>query len=99
MFVVTEDLAHSWPELYFPGAGWVPFEPTAARQAIEWQTVGGSNQYPYGDVAELAATDLQTFREDEIVRQRASGLAAVLVALLAVGVFVILGGDAGPIRH
>ncbi len=90
VFVVTEDLAHSWPELYFPDVGWVPFEPTAARQAIEWQTAGGSNQYPYGDVAELAATDLQTFREDEIVRQRAGGLAAVLIALLTIGVAVIV---------
>jgi transglutaminase-like putative cysteine protease len=28
-YVVTEAQAHSWPELYFPGIGWVPFEPTA----------------------------------------------------------------------
>ena len=30
-YVVTEAQAHSWPELYFPGAGWVPFEPTPAE--------------------------------------------------------------------
>ena len=89
VFVVTEDLAHSWPELYFPGAGWVPFEPTAAQRTIEWQVAGGSDQYPYGDVAALAATDLQTFREDEIVRQRAGGLTAVLILLLAAAVGVI----------
>jgi transglutaminase-like putative cysteine protease len=29
--VVTEDLAHSWPELYFPGWGWVTFEPSGNR--------------------------------------------------------------------
>ncbi len=29
--VVREKDAHSWPELYFPGYGWIPFEPTAAR--------------------------------------------------------------------
>lgn len=28
-YIVTEAQAHSWPELYFPGTGWVPFEPTA----------------------------------------------------------------------
>lgn len=89
-FIVTEDLAHSWPELYFPAAGWVPFEPTAARQLVEWQTAAGSDQYPYGPVAALAASDLQTFREDEIVRRRAGGLAAALVALLAAGVAALL---------
>lgn len=29
--VITEDLAHSWPELYFPGWGWIAFEPTGGR--------------------------------------------------------------------
>jgi hypothetical protein len=30
-FVVTGEDAHSWPEAYFPGYGWVEFEPTPAR--------------------------------------------------------------------
>lgn len=28
-YFVTGMDAHSWPEIYFPGFGWVPFEPTA----------------------------------------------------------------------
>ena len=32
---VTELNAHSWPELYFPGYGWIPFEPTSAQAAPE----------------------------------------------------------------
>lgn len=36
-FLVTEADAHSWPELYFTGIGWVPFEPTAQRSVIEHQ--------------------------------------------------------------
>ena len=31
--VTTHDL-HTWPELYFDGIGWVPFEPTASRGVI-----------------------------------------------------------------
>jgi hypothetical protein len=30
-FVVTEADAHSWAEVYFPGYGWVEFEPTGNR--------------------------------------------------------------------
>jgi transglutaminase-like putative cysteine protease len=34
-FVVSEADAHSWVEIYFPGVGWIPFEPTAARPQLE----------------------------------------------------------------
>lgn len=27
-YVVTEGDAHAWVEVYFPGAGWIPFDPT-----------------------------------------------------------------------
>lgn len=30
VFSVTSDRLHSWPEVLFPGLGWVPFEPTAS---------------------------------------------------------------------
>jgi len=33
-YVVSEADAHSWAEIYFPGVGWVPFEPTAGLPAI-----------------------------------------------------------------
>ena len=34
VFVINEGDAHSWPEVYFPDAGWVPFEPTAGRAEL-----------------------------------------------------------------
>lgn len=33
-YVVTEADAHAWPEIYFPGYGWVEFEPTGGRAPI-----------------------------------------------------------------
>jgi len=33
-FIVTEADAHSWVEVYFPGIGWVDFEPTGGRPAF-----------------------------------------------------------------
>lgn len=30
VYVVKENLAHTWPEVYFPGVGWERFEPTPA---------------------------------------------------------------------
>ena len=34
VWVVTEAEAHSWPEVYFPQYGWIPFEPTAGRSEL-----------------------------------------------------------------
>jgi transglutaminase-like putative cysteine protease len=33
-YVISEAEAHSWPEVYFAGVGWVPFEPTSGRKEI-----------------------------------------------------------------
>jgi len=34
-YIVTEADSHSWVEIYFQGIGWVPFEPTAGRAALD----------------------------------------------------------------
>jgi transglutaminase-like putative cysteine protease len=34
-YAVTERDGHSWPEVYFPGYGWIPFEPTAPFRLFE----------------------------------------------------------------
>ncbi|MDF1519011.1 MAG: transglutaminase-like domain-containing protein [Brevefilum sp.] len=38
IFVVTEDNAHAWPEIYIPPYGWVPFEPTTSLIPFSWDT-------------------------------------------------------------
>lgn len=34
--------AHAWPQVYFPGYGWIGFEPTAAREEISREPVQSS---------------------------------------------------------
>lgn len=36
-WTITEAEAHSWPEVYLYGVGWVPFEPTAGRPTLQRQ--------------------------------------------------------------
>ena len=51
LWIVTEADAHSWPEVYFPEVGWVPFEPTGGRPALE--RIGSSTP---GDLAATSST-------------------------------------------
>jgi transglutaminase-like putative cysteine protease len=79
-FVVREKDAHSWPELYFPEIGWLRFEPTAAQPApLRTPSSDQPPMFVTGGQAQVQA-DLQTFREDEIVRQRVGWLIVVSVA-------------------
>ncbi len=34
-WTITDAQAHSWPEIWLPEMGWIPFEPTAGRSARE----------------------------------------------------------------
>lgn len=44
-YIVTEADAHSWVEIYFPGIGWISFEPTGSRPEIA-RPAGLSPQAP-----------------------------------------------------
>ncbi len=41
-YVYIQRNAHAWVEVFFPGYGWIPFEPTSARPMIEEGNVGTS---------------------------------------------------------
>jgi hypothetical protein len=58
-FVVTEEEAHSWPEVYFPGYGWMAFEPSGYRPPIvrpeessASALTGSEDCYEYNDYGE-----------------------------------------------
>jgi transglutaminase-like putative cysteine protease len=44
VYVVEERDAHTWVEVYFPGYGWIEFEPTAAQAPLERDGDAEQNQ-------------------------------------------------------
>jgi transglutaminase-like putative cysteine protease len=49
-WVVTDHDAHAWVEVWFPGLGWIPFDPTPGRG-----TLGGEYTFASGSQAAVAA--------------------------------------------
>ncbi len=79
-YVVTERDAHAWVEVYFPGCGWVEFEPTPYRSSFIRPLGEEPGPWP-------------TFEPDSAGRVEGTrGLRAVLVlgvAVLALGGFLV----------
>ena len=50
-FLVTQRDAHSWVEVYFPGYGWIEFEPTAGESQLNRPRGTENSANPYGDDA------------------------------------------------
>lgn len=47
-YLYRESNAHAWPEVYFPGYGWIPFEPTAPRSPFEREVGDAGGQVAPG---------------------------------------------------
>lgn len=45
-YQITEEEAHSWPEVFFPGYGWIAFEPSGYRPQIPRPEVATSSVSP-----------------------------------------------------
>ncbi len=52
--LLREDDAHVWVEVFFPGYGWIEFEPSPALPAVDRETLSGA----VGDDADLPLADL-----------------------------------------
>ena len=67
MYTVHRRDAHAWPEVYFPGIGWVEFEPTSSEDPL----VRPSDLFPTGipdsDVTPRASADEEGSRIPEEV--------------------------------
>jgi transglutaminase-like putative cysteine protease len=79
-FRVVESAAHAWVEVYFPGYGWVEFEPTAARAAI---------QYPEVKPMVVGNTRLNATKLDRQPKFDATRYLAWLVVIAALALLVM----------
>lgn len=53
-YVLRERMAHTWVEVYFPGYGWIEFEPTASEEPIDRE--GDEQAQPQDEPASPQAT-------------------------------------------
>lgn len=62
LYTVRQENAHSWPELFFPGYGWVRFEPTPSQPVPVRPEESPAGTIPASD--ELTAEDLAALSLD-----------------------------------
>jgi len=60
VYAVTNQQAHTWPEVYFTGVGWVPFEPTPGRGVPGAQNYTGVPAAEVGQSATNPGTTVTT---------------------------------------
>lgn len=65
VYAVRQRDAHAWPEVYFPGTGWVEFEPTTAQPVLF---------RPLGESPDSSALDAGLTDEERTYPQPLSGL-------------------------
>ena len=51
-WTVTDHNAHTWVEVWFPGYGWLPFDPTPGRGSLTASYSASSRAFNAGDAAD-----------------------------------------------
>ncbi|MGC9347581.1 MAG: transglutaminase-like domain-containing protein [Anaerolineae bacterium] len=88
-YIVTEADAHAWPEIYFPGYGWVEFEPTGGRPPIQRPSASGDDPivWPEGMGPDPLVSDRRSGGPQIVFGLWVS--AVVGTVLLAVGLYTV----------
>jgi hypothetical protein len=94
-FTVLESDSHAWPELYFPGIGWVEFEPTVSMPLIHRTAPAASA--PARQAPQTAGRGLGAMAEAALSALRRFG-APALLALAALPVLFAVWTLTSPLR-
>jgi len=99
-YQVSQAEAHSWVEIYFSDYGWIAFEPTASRPAIEHGTTGSWVE----EAEETSQENIEAFEAENEAggfapQQGLQLLALVLVSIVLTGGSIALVWIIGTQRH
>lgn len=95
-YPVTSDLAHAWPEVYFEGLGWIPFEPTPGyRTNTSWMTseerqLQRGGNYPDFSAEEEAEDEFEVPEELQNKAEKGQKLYMILIPVGMVFLFLVL---------
>jgi hypothetical protein len=79
--VVRAD-AHSWVEIYFPGYGWIPFEPTAAFPVPQHGQTGDLLDAPEEEADEAVLEAFEASQQSGVIRTFWPWLLAIIPAVI-----------------